>query len=34
VNLLILVEVQILSEADVAAADQILATFDVVGVLP
>ena len=34
VKLLILVEVQILSNADVDAADRILATFDVVGVLP
>jgi serine protease Do len=34
VKLLILVEVQILSNADVDAADRILATFDVVGALP
>jgi serine protease Do len=34
VKLLILVEVQILTNADVDAADRILATFDVVGALP
>jgi len=34
VQLLILVEVQILTSADVDAADRILATFDVVGTLP
>lgn len=33
-QLLILVEVQILSDADVDAADRILATFDVIGALP
>jgi serine protease Do len=33
-ELLILVEVQILSDADVDAADRILATFDVIGALP
>ncbi len=33
-QLLILVQVQILSDADVDAADRILATFDVVGALP
>jgi len=34
VSMLILVEVQILTNADVDAADRILATFDVVGALP
>jgi serine protease Do len=34
VQLLILVEVQILTSADLDAADRILATFDVVGTLP
>jgi hypothetical protein len=33
-NVLIFVEVQIVSQADLDAADHILATFDIVGNLP